>query len=147
MSGMKQNMEGGNEKALSILERKRQEAFLSVINTLDERFLVDLKQSFKSHEQEYSITSLEDCIVAFAQQNRELTEELYREIVSQNEYHKEQAIAKLRELFVAYEKTVALFTELRSYHPTVASKLAERLPALKVVVEQAEKQWTELDKN
>lgn len=131
---------------MSMVERQRQEAFTSVMDVLLERFPVILKQTFTSHEREYSLTSPEDCMVAFAQQNREAVESLYNEIKERNDYRAEQAIAKLHALFLAYEKTVALYAELRSYYPTAAGKIEEKLPPLRDMAEHGSKIWKEVQK-
>ena len=137
--------EGGKEK-ISLVERQRQEAFAEVLSTLDERFPVELKKTFESHDKEYSLTSAEDCMVAFAQQNREAVETLYDEIKEEDNYRSEQAIAKLYALFVAYEKTVALYAELRSYYPTVAHKVEEKLPPLSHIAEHGDAKWKEINR-
>jgi uncharacterized protein (DUF2267 family) len=126
---------------LSLVEQQRTEALLAVLETLRERFPGELKKTFESHGREYALTSAEDCMVAFAQQNREVVEAVYNEIKEKNDYRSEQAIAKLFELFLAYEKTVALYAELRSYYPTAAAKVEEALPPLSAVAEEGEMQW------
>ena len=131
-------------EGLSLVERQRQEAFDMVMQELDRRFPVELKRTFISHEKEYSLTSPEDCMVAFAQQNREAVEALYQDIVAQNDYRQEQAIAKLLKLFEAYERTVALYAELRSYYPRAAAKVEEKLPPLQSVAKHAERSWDDI---
>jgi len=133
-----------NNEPLSLVERQRQEALVSVFDTLSERFSSELKATFESHGREYELTSAEDCMVAFAQQHREVVEQLYTEIKEQNNYRAEQAIAKLYELFVAYEKTVAIYAELRSYYPTVASRVAEALPPLTEIAAHGSAAWQKL---
>ncbi len=134
-----------NEK-LSLVEVQRQEALAAVLDTLGERFPSELKATFESHGREYALTSAEDCMVAFAQQRRETVEALYTEIKEQNNYRAEQAIAKLHELFVAYEKTVALYAELRSYYPTAAGRVEEALPPLSEIAAHGSSVWQRLAK-
>ena len=117
-------------ETLSLVEQKRQEALSAVLDQLESRFPVELKQSFISNEREYKLTSPEDCMVAFAQQNREAVEALYQDIVAQDDYRAEQAVVKLLELFKAYERTVALYAELRSYYPVAAARVEDQLPPL-----------------
>jgi hypothetical protein len=117
-------------EGLSLVEQKRQEALSEVLDQLEVRFPVELKQSFVSNEREYKLTSAEDCMVAFAQQNREAVETLYSEIVAKDDYRAEQAVVKLLELFKAYERTVALYAELRSYYPVAAARVEDQLPPL-----------------
>jgi hypothetical protein len=117
-------------EGLSLVEQKRQEALSEVLDQLEARFPVELKQSFVSNEREYKLTSAEDCMVAFAQQNREAVETLYSEIVAKDDYRAEQAVVKLLELFKAYERTVALYAELRSYYPVAAARVEDQLPPL-----------------
>ncbi len=135
--------ESAKEK-ISLVERQRQEAFDEVLSTLSERFPLEMKKSFESHGKEYALTSAEDCMVAFAQQNREAVEVLYDEIKEKDNYRHEQAIAKLFALFTSYERTVALYAELRSYYPSVAHKVEEKLPPLSHIAEHGEKKWKEI---
>jgi len=130
---------------LSLVERKRQEAFDGVLDILVGRLPVELKKSFVSHEREYALTSPEDCMVAFAQQNREAVEALYHEIKDANDYRAEQAIVKLLELFLAYEKTVALYAELRSYYPLAAHRVDKQLPPLTEIATHASQIWKKIN--
>jgi hypothetical protein len=130
----------------SLVEVQRQEALASVLDTLFARFPSELKETFTAHGREYALTSAEDCMVAFAEQHREVVETLYTEIREQHNYRAEQAIAKLYELFVAYEKTVALFAELRSYYPTAAGRVVEALPPLTEIAEHGSAAWAALKK-
>lgn len=134
------------QEKISLVEKQKQEAFAEVMDVLAERFPVELKKSFESHGREYSLTSPEDCMVAFAQQNREAVESLYEEVKDKDEYRTEQAVAKLFALFVAYEKTVALYAELRSYYPTVATKVEEHLPPLSNIAEHGSTQWENISR-
>jgi hypothetical protein len=117
-------------ESLSLVEQKRQEALSAVLDQLESRFPVELKQSFVSNERVYKLTSPEDCMVAFAQQNREAVDALYQDIVAKDDYRAEQAVVKLLELFKAYERTVALYAELRSYYPVAAARVEDQLPPL-----------------
>jgi hypothetical protein len=54
-------------------------------------------------------------------------------------------VAKLYALFVAYEKTVALYAELRSYYPAVAGKIEEQLPPLSYIAEHGNDQWKRIN--
>lgn len=140
-------METVNHKEqLSLVEQQRQEALKTVLDTLEERFPRELKATFESHGREYALTSAEDCMVAFAQQHREVVEALYAEIKEQNSYRAEQAIAKLHELFVAYERTVALYAELRSYYPTAAPRVEAALPPLSEIAAHGSRAWEKLAK-
>ena len=132
------------ERPLSLVETQRQEAFDVVIEALLPRLPHELKRTFISHEKEYALTSAEDCMVAFAQQNREAVEALYQDIVAQNNYRAEQAVVKLLKLFEAYERTVALYAELRTYYPRAAGMVEETLPPLGTIAKHAEKSWQQL---
>ncbi len=134
------------ESLLSMVERQRQEALDSVLDMLVDRFPVTLKATFESHGREYKLTSAEDCMVAFAQQNREAVEALYDEVKNADDYRAEQAIAKLHALFLAYEKTVALYAELRSYYPTAAGRVEEQLPPLSEIAAHGSAVWREVEK-
>jgi hypothetical protein len=134
------------EERLSLVEKQRQEAFDTVLEKLEEAFKAQLKHTFESHGREYRLTSVEDCMVAFAQQRREAVEDLYNTIKEENNYRSEQAIAKLHELFVAYEKTVALYAELRSYYPTSAPKVEAALPPLSEIASHGSAVWNTLTK-
>lgn len=129
-----------------MVERQRQEALDSVLDMLVDRFPVTLKATFESHGREYKLTSAEDCMVAFAQQNREAVEALYDEVKNADDYRAEQAIAKLHALFLAYEKTVALYAELRSYYPTAAGRVEEQLPPLSEIAAHGSAVWREVEK-
>ncbi len=85
-------------------------------------------------------------MVAFAQQNREAVEALYDEVKNADDYRAEQAIAKLHALFLAYEKTVALYAELRSYYPTAAGRVEEQLPPLSEIAAHGSAVWREVEK-
>ncbi len=132
--------------AVSLVERQRQEAFAAVLEVLLERFPSELKKSFESGGRIYALTSAEDCMVAFAQQNREVVEGLYAEIKEADDYRSEQAIAKLYALFLAYEKTVALYAELRSYYPTVAARIEVQLPPLSHIALHGEEKWQDMNR-
>ncbi len=136
--------ESSNERPLSLVEAQRQEAFDVVIEALLPRLSHELKRTFISHEKEYALTSAEDCMVAFAQQNREAVEALYQDIVAQNNYRAEQAVVKLLKLFEAYERTVALYAELRTYYPRAAGAVEATLPPLGTIAKHAEKSWHQL---
>jgi hypothetical protein len=84
--------------------------------------------------------------VAFAQQNREAVESLYNEVKDQNNYRAEQAIVKIYELFLAYEKTVALYAELRSYYPMAAPRIEEKLPPLSEIAKHGSQVWKQVQK-
>ncbi len=131
---------------LSMVERQRQEAFAGVLDVLNERFPVKLKASFESYGRQYALTSPEDCMVAFAQQNREAVEALYNEIKDADDYRAEQAIVKLHALFLAYEKTVALYAELRSYYPTAATRIESQLPPLSEIAAHGSRVWKQVQK-
>lgn len=141
-----ENFEKEMEETMSLVERQRHEALEQVLDTLIERFPQELKSTFESHGREYTLTSAEDCMVAFAQQKRQTVEDLYTEIKEENNYRSEQAVAKLFELFIAYEKTVSLFAELRSYYPTTAEKVAQELPPLSFIAEHGSNVWKKLSK-
>ncbi len=113
---------------------KHQEAMDLVLGTFLARLPKEDPRSFSAHEKEYPISSPIDCVVATAQRYREIIEALRQDIVAQNDYYAEQAVAKLSELFVSYEKTVKLNAELHSSYPEGAKKLEEFLPALSAVV-------------
>lgn len=129
---------------ISLVERQKQEALTEIMDILEERFPTELKKTFESHGREYVLTSPEDCMVAFAEQNREVVEILYEEIKQKDDYRSEQAVAKLFALFIAYEKMVALYAELRSYYPKVAGRVEEQLPPLSRVAEHGNKQWEKI---
>ena len=129
---------------VSLVEQKRVEALTSVLDQLDFRFPVEMKQTFVSNEREYALTSPADCMVAFAQQNREAVEVLYKEILGKDDYRAEQAIVKILKLFEAYEKTVALYAELQSYYPHAAARITEKLPPLSEITAHGKAVWDEI---
>ncbi len=132
------------QEKISLVERQKHEALENIMDVLEERFPAELKKTFESHGREYTLTSPEDCMVAFAEQNREVVETLYEEIKQKDDYRSEQAVAKLFALFIAYEKMVALYAELRSYYPKVAGRVEEQLPPLTQVAEHGNKQWEKI---
>ena len=115
---------------ISLVEQKRVEALSTVLDNLETRFPVEMKRTFISNEREYVLTSPADCMVAFAQQNREAVGAFYKEILGTDDYRAEQATVKILKLFEAYEKTVALYAELISYYPVAAARITEKLPPL-----------------
>lgn len=140
-------MEGfENKKELSLVEQQRQEAIDTVFAQLEVLFPAELKSTFEANGRVYKLTSAEDCMVAFAQERREIVEGLYSSIKEQNNYRAEQAIAKLHELFVAYEKTVALYAEMRSYYPNVAGRVEASLPPLSEVAKHGSLVWKQVNK-
>ena len=76
-----------------------------------------------------------------AQQNREAVDALYQDIVAQDDYRAEQAVVKLLELFKAYERTVALYAELRSYYPVAAARVEDQLPPLSEIARHGSSSW------
>lgn len=126
---------------MSLVEQKRVEALAAVLDELDARFPVEMKRSFVSHEREYALTSPADCMVAFAQANREAVEALYTEILGKDDYRAEQAVIKILKLFEAYEKTVALYAELLSYYPVAAARVTEKLPPLSEITAHGAEVW------
>ena len=153
MAGILEDMEKipkthQSEKAphISLVEQQRQEAFAEVLDVLTERFPEELKKSFESQGRKYALTSAEDCMVAFAQQNREVVEGLYTEIKEADDYRLEQAVAKLFALFLAYEKTVALYAEMRSYYPLVAARVEVQLPPLSHIAAHSEAKWQDMNR-
>lgn len=133
----------GKER-MSLVEQKRVEALTSVLDELQSRFSVEMKRTFISNEREYALTSPADCMVAFAQQNREAVEALYTEILSKNDYRAEQATVKILKLFEAYEKTVALYAELISYYPVAAARITEKLPPLSEITAHGKAVWDDI---
>ncbi len=129
---------------MSLVEKQKHEALENIMDILEERFPAELKKTFESHGREYTLTSAEDCMVAFAEQNREVVEILYEEIKQKDDYRSEQAVAKLFSLFLAYEKMVALYAELRSYYPKVAGRVEEQLPPLSRVAEEGSNRWEKI---
>jgi len=138
-------MEGMDEaETMSLVERKRQEAFARVLDALDERLQNSIGNTFESHGREYPLTSAEDCMVAYAQMMQSEVVTLHAEIVAKNDYREEQATAKLLELFNMYERLIALYTELRSYYPRAASRIEAHVPSLTQIAEHGETLWEEV---
>ena len=131
-------------EVVSLVEQKRIEALDAVLDELDARMPVALKSSFESNGREYALTSAEDCMLAFAQQNREAVAALYAEIISRDDYRAEQATVKILKLFEAYERTVALYAELMSYYPTAAARVTEKLPPLSEIARHGSRVWEDI---
>lgn len=136
--------ESKGKERVSLVEQKRVEALATILDQLESRFPVEMKQTFISHEREYALTSPADCMVAFAQQNREAVEALYKEILGTNDYRAEQAVVKILKLFEAYEKTVALYAELQSYYPKAAARITEKLPPLSEITAHGKAVWNDI---
>ncbi len=132
------------QERVSLVEQKRVEALASVLDQLESRFPVEIKRTFVSNEREYALTSPADCMVAFAQQNREAVEALYTEILTKNDYRAEQATVKILKLFEAYEKTVALYAELQSYYPVAAARITKKLPPLSEITTHGKSVWNDI---
>lgn len=138
-------MEGVSEnEKMSLVERKRQEAFASVLAELEARFQTSMSASFETGGREYELTSAEDCMVAYAQHMRSQVKALYEEIVAKNDYREEQAVAKLLELFTTYDRLIALYTELRSYYPSAAQRIEAHVPSLTQIAVHGEVLWKEV---
>lgn len=133
-----------HEEKMSLVERKRQEAFASVLDALEEKLNAGIGATFESHGREYPLTSAEDCMVAYAQTMQVEAKKLHAEIVAKNDYREEQAIAKLLELFNMYERLIALYTELRSYYPTTASRVEIHIPSLTEIALHGNQLWEEV---
>lgn len=129
---------------MSLVEQRRVEALDGVLDLLDARLPVELKTTFESNGREYALTSAEDCMLAFAQQNREVVAALYAEVISRDDYRAEQATVKLLKLFEAYERTVALYAELVSYYPVAAARVTEKLPPLAEIALHGNRLWEEI---
>jgi hypothetical protein len=135
------------EEHMSLVERKRQEAFSLVLDEFEKRIENGIGPSFSSHGREYPLTSTEDCMVAYAQMMQSEIAMLHKEVVSKGEYREEQATAKLLELFSMYERLIALYTELRSYYPKAASRIEAHVPSLTEIVVHGDSLWAEVQKN
>ena len=129
---------------MSLVEQKRVEALAAVLDELDDRFPVEMKRSFVSGEREYALTSPADCMVAFAQANREAVAAMYAETLGKDDYRAEQAVVKILKLFEAYEKTVALYAELLSYYPVAAVRVTEKLPPLSEITAHGKAVWKDI---
>lgn len=141
-------MEGlPQEERLSLVERKRQEAFTTVLDELEGRLTEDIGSTFESNGREYPLTSAEDSMLASAQSLQREVRSLYTEIVARNEYYEEEAIAKLLELCDAYEKLVVLYTELRSNYPRAAARIESHVPSLTQIAAHGEAVWEEIRTN
>lgn len=134
----------GNEKKESMVERKRQAAFAEICRELDVRLTHDIGSTFEMHGREYELTSVEDCMVAYAQHMRAGVRQLHEEVLQRDDYYEEKAVAKLLELFRAYERMVALYAELRSYYPVAGADVTEHIPSLSRTAEHAEALWQEI---
>ena len=132
------------QEVVSLVEQKRVEALDAILDELDARMPVTLKTTFESNGREYALTSAEDCMLAFAQQNREAVAALYTEVVSRDDYQAEQATVKILKLFEAYERTVALYAELISYYPVAAARVTEKLPPLSEIARHGDRVWRDI---
>lgn len=132
------------KEKLSLVEHKRQEAFVVVLDELEKRLQKGIGTTFESHGKEFPLTSPEDCMVAYAQNMQLEVQKLHKEIVIRNDYREEQAVAKLLELFTMYERLIALYTELRSYYPSAASRIEEHVPSLTDIASHGMKLWEEV---
>lgn len=137
-------MEGTPEaehKRESLVEGKRQAAFAEITRELSDRLSHDIGTIFEVHGRQYELTSVEDCMVAYAQKMRAEVRQLHEEVVARDDYYEEKAIAKLLELFRTYERMVALYAELRSYYPVAGASVSEHIPSLQQTSDHAEQLW------
>lgn len=139
--------EQGNQKRESLVERKRQAAFTEITRELNDRLTHDIGKTFEVHGREYELTSVEDCMVAYAQKMRAEVRALHAEVRERDDYYEEKAVAKLLELFRAYERLVALYAELRSYYPVAGAQVSEHIPSLSRTTEHAEALWKKVQGN
>ncbi len=135
--------ESGKEQ-MSLVERKRQEAFATVCDRLDELLAKGIGPTFESGGRGYELTSAEDCMVAFAQSMKNEIVALHKEIVEKNDYREEQAAAKLLALITTYERLIALYAELRSYYPKAAARVEAHIPSLNEIAEHGQKIWSKV---
>lgn len=140
-------MEGfeNTEAKMSLVERKRQEAFAEVCDALDERLNKGIGMTFEANGRSYELTSAEDCMVAFAQTLQNEIRALYQEIVAKEDYRQEQAAAKLLALINMYERMIALYAELRSYYPNAAARVEAHIPSLSEMAEHGKRLWEEIE--
>lgn len=129
------------EKPKSLVEQKRQEAFSSVCQSLNERVTTNIGKTFEVAGRTYELTNVEDCMVAYAQILRQEVTSLHEVVKNRDDYYEEKATAKLLELFRAYERTVTLFAELKSYYPTAAAQVEDYIPALTACDTHAATLW------
>ena len=136
-------MEGseGEKKRESLVEHRRQEAFQSVCEALDERLTKQIGRTFEMHGREYELTSAEDCMVAYAQQMRAEMQTLHDEIIQKSDYYEEKATAKLLDLFKTYERLIGLYAELRSYYPVAGARASGYIPSLTECAEHGKQLW------
>lgn len=134
-----------NERLMSLVERKRQEAFAEVCDELDTRLEKGIGKTFESNGRTYELTSAEDCMVAFAQTLQNEIRALYEEIVAKDDYRQEQAAAKLLALINMYERMIALYAELRSYYPNAAARVEAHIPSLSEMAEHGKRLWAEIE--
>lgn len=125
------------KKGESVLERKRQEAFLKFVKEW-EGALKEVGTTFDSHGKDFEIMNAEDYLVAYGQSLVGVTEALYEEVVAKENYHEEQAAAKILALINIYEKLSVHYAELRSYYKNAADVLDKHLPALRAMHEHSE---------
>jgi hypothetical protein len=141
-----ETMREGHERR-SLVEEKRQEAFARMCDELEERLTHDIGRKFEVNGRHYELTSAEDCMVAYAQQMRAEVQKLYEEVLTKDDYYEEKAIAKLLELFRAYERLVSLYAELRSYYPDAAGRVEAHVPSLQETAKHGEALWDTITQN
>ena len=140
-----EGFENTQEKKLSLVERKRQEAFAEVCDELDARLNKGIGKTFEANGRTYELTSAEDCMVAFAQTLQNEIRTLYQEIVAKEDYRQEQAAAKLLALINMYERMIALYAELRSYYPNAAARVEAHIPSLSEMAQHGKRLWEEVE--
>ena len=136
----------GHERR-SLVEEKRQEAFTRMCEELDKRLTHDIGRHFEVNGRRYELTSAEDCMVAYAQQMRTEVVKLYEEVLAKDDYYEEKAIAKLLELFRAYERLISLYAELRSYYPDAAGRVEAHVPSLQETAQHGQALWNTVSQN
>ena len=129
---------------MSLVEKRRQEAFAVVCDRLDEVLGKGIGATFESGGRDYELTSAEDCMVAFAQAMKNEIMTLHKEIVEKNDYREEQAAAKLLALITTYERLIALYAELRSYYPKAAVRVEEHIPSLSEIAKHGQTLWEQV---
>ena len=129
---------------MSLVEKKRQEAFAAVCDRLDEVLKKDIGSTFEAGGRDYELTSAEDCMVAFAQAMKNEIVALHKEIVEKNDYREEHAAAKLLALITTYERLIALYAELRSYYPKAAMRVEAHIPSLNEIARHGQVLWEQV---
>lgn len=143
--------EKGREQ-LSAKEKKEKSAYRKVIERLKEKMKgkeekLEKNPTFESKGRKFEIESEADYMVADAQKELEIAQEILEEAREKEEYYLEKAAAKLVDFLENMNSLVQSYAELKAYRPDLAKQLENKIPWLSGLYYRAQKNWDDQKNN